>query len=247
MGACPSCPIVAAPDSTLLDTLTFGHRVDANGSTEPPSSTMEPELPATTEPVSVNDNPNLTDFEKSILNYHNIIREANGLPPLQWDKVIAQKAADWALYLKNNEQCVLRHPINTEEEKNTYIPDNLGQNLYSANGYPDNPASAHSAVSKWYNECSAYTPPDAKQSIPSNFEEVGHYTQLVWQGARKVGCAKIDCPKQMRDDNNVLVQTKGAIIACDYDQGNIGGQFNDMVPANAKCVGNNSWITAGGL
>jgi hypothetical protein len=218
MGTCPSS---SAPPSTLT-------QENQENPAEDPDNIYFSDY------TEAPDN-DLGSFENTILNYHNALRQANGLQPLRWGKAEAQKAADWATYLKTNEQCVIRHPINTSEERDKYIPNFMGQNLYAGFGYPDNPASAKSAISSWFSECSDYKPPSEGEDIPTNFEKVGHFTQLLWKDATIVGCAEIQCPKEMRDNNNVLVQTKGAIIACNYDKGNVGGQFNNMVPNPPKC------------
>jgi hypothetical protein len=67
-----------------------------------------------------------------------------------------------------------------------------------------------SAVDNWYAECPKYT---------GGFSEnAGHYTQLMWKGAKEVGCAAV-----------------GDIAACLYDQGNIIGEFAQNVPPPGKC------------
>jgi hypothetical protein len=219
-----------------------------NVSSEPPPESLptvetepatEPATTTTTEPTTATtvSTPSLglSTFESNILKLHNDAREKAGLQPLQYDKALAQKAQDWAEFLKSQEQCTLRHPINTQEEIDMYIPGNMGQNLYVGHGYPVSPANAEAAVTGWYNECKDYSPPAPTEQIPKNFDAVGHFTQLMWKDSKKLGCAIVDCPKQMTDSNNNVVEAKGNIIACNYDKGNIGGQFGTMVPYPVGC------------
>lgn len=206
------------------------------------SKTKNEPIKGEPKPVLLNNKSDLSEFENNILNFHNQARQENGLPPLKWDKKLTQYAKDWGEFLKENENCSIRHPINSQQEKNKYIPNNIGQNLYVAHGYPEDPSSALDAVKKWYDECNIYNPPKKGQSIPDRFMEVGHFTQLMWKDAQKVGCARTDCPKKLRDNNGNFVEGKGSIITCNYDKGNIGTQFNIQVPWPVKCNPNNDWV-----
>lgn len=166
----------------------------------------------------------LSSFENDILNAHNKTRQNAGLPKLSWDVNQAKKAKQWNEYLKQNENCTIRHPLNSEKEKQKYLPNNMGQNLYVGHGYPDKPTQPElKSVESWYNECKDYSIQPG-QEIPSNFSDVGHFTQLQWKDTKKVGCDIIDCPKEIQG-----FPAQGSIVTCNYDKGNIGSQFQDQV------------------
>lgn len=196
--------------------------------------------------------PGLSEFESKILGYHNKVRIENGLEPLVWDDALKKKAEDWANYLakQTDFKCSdYRHPgtgiHGTEAEKNIFVPGTTGQNLYTAYGlkfengkyFPFDNASGGDAVQKWYDECSVYnTPPPGKLS-PSNFLEVGHYTQLVWKDTKKLGCAFIPCTEPMPQG-----KAGGKMVVCDYDVGNIEGKFADQASKATRCGVPNTWI-----
>ena len=192
-------------------------------------------------------------FELRILNAHNKARTENGLPPLEWDKALKKRAQDWARFLvKENEgRCTpLRHPgtdaNGTPEEIELYIPGMTGQNIYQANGQrmtgatavPYDPSSPEDAVQQWYDECNLYTSPAPGAIKPDKFLDVGHFTQVMWKDTTKVGCSYVEC-----SDVNNGASTAGKMIVCDYDKGNVGGQFADQVPSQVKCEPKNAWIS----
>lgn len=172
----------------------------------------------------------LSNFENDILMYHNMTRRNAGLPELTWEPSYAKRAREWNEFLKNNEECEMRHPLESEQENERYLPGNLGQNLYIGHGYPDKPKNTPKlAVSGWYNECKDYNKPPPGQEIPDNFSNVGHFTQLQWKDTTKVGCHEIQCPKEMTTSDGRNVPAQGSLITCNYDKGNIGGEFRDQV------------------
>jgi hypothetical protein len=71
------------------------------------------------------------------------------------------------------------------------------------------------AVGNWYAEKSKYR--GGCDSNPSACADAGHYTQLVWKNAKKVGCG---------------ISDNSQIAACLYDIGNEIGQFSENVPNN---------------
>lgn len=173
-------------------------------------------------------------FESRILDAHNKIRVSNGLNPLVWDKALQQKAGDWGRFcVQQNKKCSpLRHPGTdggSEQELQKYLPNNWGQNLYQSNGTGEDTSSPEDAVNDWYAECSLYNPPVEPQSVPDNFMAVGHYTQVMWRDTKKLGCSSVKCTDSQYI-NGKNVKTKGAMIVCNYDKGNIGGEFSSQVP-----------------
>lgn len=127
-------------------------------------------------------------FAKAILDAHNVDRAAHGVGPLSWDS----SAYAYAKNNADNYDCsgVLTH---------THGP--FGENL--AAGFPDGP----SAVKAWYDEGQTYN--------YQSHNEYNHFTQIVWKGSTKVGCAYKDC----------LAYGWQKYIVCEYSPvGNVVGQ-----------------------
>ncbi len=199
----------------------------AQGEIIPTVTNLQPnEVPPSEGPIDSESDTRLSDFEKNILYLHNRTRANAGLAPLKWNSSYATLAKEWNETLKN-EECQIRHPLKSDSEKNTFLPNNMGQNLYSGfqTGNPmTSDEVAKGAVSGWYNECSDYVPPKKGQSIPDNFSKVGHFTQVQWKDAREVGCHELSCPSTI-DGTDAF----GSVVTCNYDKGNVGGQFNEQV------------------
>ncbi|PVH17990.1 uncharacterized protein CXQ87_000900 [Candidozyma duobushaemuli] len=127
-------------------------------------------------------------FAKDILDAHNKYRAQHGVDELSWDEgpyKYAKKNAD-------DYDCsgVLTH-----------THGQYGENL--AAGFSNGP----SAVKAWFDEGESYD--------YSSHNEYNHFTQVVWKGSKKVGCAYKDC----RSNN------WGLYIVCEYDPvGNVIGQ-----------------------
>lgn len=224
----------------------------------PPVSTSVPSIPIiqTEAPSTLPPPPPIySDFEKNILNMHNIARKENNLPPLEWDAALQQRAGDWAKFLSEEQggKCFpMRHPGNdaagNQDEITKYLPDGNGQNLYQANGskliqgvwVPFDPSSPGEAVRRWYNECNVFKPLEPSEQLPSNFLAVGHMTQLLWEDTKKLGCAYTDCTDDAIDTGKH--PTSGKMIVCNYDKGNVRGQFQKELPPSIKCEKDNVWI-----
>jgi uncharacterized protein YkwD len=128
------------------------------------------------------------DFAKLILDIHNKYRAAHGAGPLSWDTL----AYEYAQNNANSYDCsgVLTH-----------THGQFGENL--ACGFKDGP----SAVTAWYDEGQTYNYQTAN--------EYNHFTQVVWKGSTKMGCAIKDCSR-----NNW-----GHYVVCEYDPpGNVIGR-----------------------
>ncbi|MBN8807284.1 MAG: SCP-like extracellular [Sphingomonas sp.] len=117
-------------------------------------------------------------FDARILAAHNRERAALGIAPLRWDQSLAADAAIWARHLAATGQF-------------EHAPDGKGapegENLWAGTkGY----YSAEAMVDGWAREKRYYKPgrfPD--NSTTGRVADVGHYTQLMWRGTGRVGCA----------------------------------------------------------
>ena len=137
---------------------------------------------------------------------HNAARAAVGVGPLTWDPQLAAIAQAWA------QQCIDREApaglIDHNANRSNGYPTYVGENIYGAGGS----ATGTDAVRLWVSEQAHYHH-DTNSCDPGAI--CGHYTQVVWRGTTKVGCAVYDCPGL----------TYGSSVVCDYGPGgNIGGQ-----------------------
>jgi hypothetical protein len=111
-----------------------------------------------------------------ILATHNAERARLGVPPLTWNPTLAHNAAAWAAHLSTLP--ALEHDDSLDVE---------GENLWrgSKNAY-----TPEDMVELWIDEKAAFRNgvfPDVSTS--GQWEDVGHYTQVVWRNTAQVGCA----------------------------------------------------------
>jgi hypothetical protein len=118
------------------------------------------------------------DFETRLLAAHNQVRRAAGVPPLAWSPVLAADAASHGPYLASIER--LEHSPRTKR-------GNQGENLWMGTAGAFAPEIM---VDGWAGEKQHFRPgrfPDV--STTGRWEDVGHYTQMIWPGTTQVGCA----------------------------------------------------------
>ena len=113
---------------------------------------------------------------KAITAYHNKVRADVGVGPLQWSPALANYAQEWADHLAST-KCGMEHRT-----------DGLyGENLFQAT------AGAYTAVDgakTWESEKKDY---HGGVLTRSNWQAVGHYTQMVWRDTRMLGCGEAVC------------------------------------------------------
>jgi hypothetical protein len=120
----------------------------------------------------------LSSLNERVLAAHNRERATAGLPALQWDDKLAAEAAPWAAHLAK---------LGTLDHADTDEEDPEGENLWlGTSGH----YSPEDMVGLWIAEKKDFRPgtfPD--NSRTGDFEDVGHYTQLMWRKTGRVGCA----------------------------------------------------------
>uniref|UniRef100_A0A182P3P6 SCP domain-containing protein n=1 Tax=Anopheles epiroticus TaxID=199890 RepID=A0A182P3P6_9DIPT len=137
-----------------------------------------------------------TSFQTEVLNRHNVLRAKHSAQPLQLDAGLCQYAQEWANYLVSRN--VMQHRSNNK----------YGENLYASFGKSS--VTGSEAVDSWYNEIKYYRFGAAN---PSNFSQVGHFTQVVWKNSRRLGVG-------------IAVRGTNVYVVCNYDPpGNYGGQY----------------------
>jgi len=109
-----------------------------------------------------------------ILAVHNAYRAEVGMPPLVWSTTLASYAQNWANFLVANG--LFQHSGGP-----------YGENL--AGGWPSSYWSDTLLVNLWggekqYFKCGTF--PDV--STTGNWQDVGHYTQMIWPTTIELGC-----------------------------------------------------------
>lgn len=113
-----------------------------------------------------------------LLAEHNRERDRSSVPRLVWNERLASDAQAWAHKLAREGR--LRHATDGENS-------GAGENLWmgSAGRYaPESMVGAFVAERRFYKPC---TFPHVSRT--GNWQDVGHYTQVVWRDTREVGCA----------------------------------------------------------
>jgi len=159
-----------------------------------------PPPPATDESVLSISLSSVSDIQ-TYLSTHNSFRAKHGAAPLEWDNQLAGKAQQWA------NKCVFKH------SGGTLGP--YGENLAAGTGGSYN---INAAVKSWTDESTSYHP---NNPVPS------HFTQVVWKGSKKLGCAVQEC-KGIFDPKFGLAK----YFVCEYSPpGNVIGHFKENVQA----------------
>lgn len=122
----------------------------------------------------------LNPRDAEFLNIHNQERRIFGSPPLKWDPALAQSAQNYANVMAQTGQLV-----HSPREGRGPARENLGRGLL---GW-----SPAQLMGNWLKERAKFKPgvfPDV--STTGNWEDVSHYSQLVWPTTKNVGCGFAD-------------------------------------------------------
>ena len=119
-----------------------------------------------------------TDLESRLLASHNRERQSLGMPQMQWDDGLAQRAQRWAEHLAAN-------------RKFEHSPNIPGQPLEGENiwGGTTGAFFPEDMVGLWIAEKEHFV----EGVFPANsktgrVQDVSHYTQIVWRRTGAVGC-----------------------------------------------------------
>lgn len=159
--------------------------------------------PKKTKPIPTTEKPRakdqgLSDISQRWVKAHNYFRQLYSVSDVQWNETLAAAAQ------VETDKCLFEHSAGP-----------YGENI--AAGYPD----LESVVKDWVSapdECHSYNPANPIYS---------HFTQVVWDNTRQIGCAITNCPNLRHTD---LRDTP--FSACEYDPpGNYIGEFTENVHA----------------
>jgi uncharacterized protein YkwD len=135
------------------------------------------------------------DRMKGMVERHNYWRNQLGIGDLVWSDELAVFAQEWANNLAKS--CKMKH-----RQKSPY-----GENIFwtSASSNPQEVVDAWGSEEQYFNH--------KTQKCKGDWSVCGHYTQLIWEKTKKVGCAVAVCTGG------------GEIWVCNYDPpGNYIGQ-----------------------
>jgi uncharacterized protein YkwD len=145
----------------------------------------------------------VVDWKQQILERHNLYRAQHCAPDLVWDEEVAATAQAWA------NGCVWKHDSATS----------FGENL----AYRSMNDSPLSTIDSWYGEVANYD-----FAAPGFSTKTGHFTQVVWNGSTRIGCARAECPFAALGD---AAQPGNAYFyVCRYaERGNVDDQYSQNV------------------
>ena len=111
---------------------------------------------------------------EEIVAAHNKYRIEVGVPPLRWSDALARSAQQWADHLAANHQLV-------------HSRSRFGENLWQGT---TRAYSLTQMVGSWGGEKKNFIPNRTfpHVSTTGRWEDVGHYTQVVWKNTTEVGC-----------------------------------------------------------
>jgi hypothetical protein len=142
-------------------------------------------------PLLAGANGRLTSLDQRLLAAHNRERTDAGLPAMRWDPALAADAAEWGEELAPTDD--IEHSPDDPED-----PDPQGENLWLGTRGHFTPEQM---VGMWVEEKRHFVPrPIPFSSKTGNFDDVGHYTQVMWRDTGRVGCALAN-----GDEHEILV------------------------------------------
>ena len=121
---------------------------------------------------------NLSRLEARLLALHNRERAAVGAPPLVWDSGLASAAAAYGPALERLGRLAHSPPVTRAGQ---------GENLWmgTSGAY-----ELEEMAGSWAAEKSLFRPGVFPAvSASRQWSDVGHYTQMIWKGTSRVGCA----------------------------------------------------------
>lgn len=118
-----------------------------------------------------------------VLSIHNDEREALGVPPLAWDSALAQDAARYA------RQMAATNRFQHSPRASRAVPS--GENLWMG---PRRLYDYEVMIGAFLDEKRLFRRGSKLPDISASgrWQDVGHYTQMIWRGTRRVGCAVAD-------------------------------------------------------
>jgi hypothetical protein len=119
-----------------------------------------------------------SQFPARIVAAHNVERARVGMPPLVWDPALGDAAAIYAQQMAFSGQ--FQHSDRSARR-------GTGENLWMGS---HGAFSVEAMVGGWTAERRYFVPGVfPNNSSTGSWEDVGHYTQMIWPTTQRVGCA----------------------------------------------------------
>ena len=135
-------------------------------------------LAATAASSSAAAQPFAAGFPARILAAHNAERARAGAPPLVWDNSLGTAAAGYA-----TQMAISGRFAHSDRSLRRGTGENLWMGTHGA-------FSVEAMVGGWASEKRFFTPGVfPNNSRTGDWEDVGHYTQMIWPTTQRVGCA----------------------------------------------------------
>lgn len=142
-------------------------------------------------------------FRAAMLRSHNEARRESGVAPLSWSPALAADAAVYARKLSRTG--VFRH--SAKSSRRMPEGENLWMGSQGAYAYADM-VGAWTDEQRYYHD-SAFP----NVSTTGQWEDVGHYTQMIWHSTTQVGCG-------------IAGNGRDEYLVCRYSPpGNVFGQY----------------------
>ncbi|MDM7956256.1 CAP domain-containing protein [Blastomonas sp.] len=126
------------------------------------------------------------ELKTDMLAAHNAARKQVGLGPMVWSPILAADAKKYASQMSRSRQFAHSNPVRGAKPQ--------GENLWM--GTHDAYSFAEMAGS-WVDERQLYDGGSISQAMSNGtFGAIGHYTQIIWRGTSKVGCAVVSNPDE---------------------------------------------------
>jgi hypothetical protein len=121
------------------------------------------------------------DFPDELLAAHNEERALTGLPALRWDAMLAADAKRWALHLSTLGELV--------HDPKAIQGENLSKGPANANSLRDFVSGWTGEKTMWRNGQFPDVVKEEARAKGIAWQDVGHYSQVVWRTTTHVGCA----------------------------------------------------------
>merc|ERR1711939_386921 len=207
----------SAPASS--STVTIATPITPTVSRDPTSTASSTSVTSSVPPGFTPSPSPVSAYADRVLLAHNVHRANHSAADLTYSNELAAVAQEIA------SSCVYAH--------DTTVESTTGNGVYGQNIAAGLTADEVTDVitNLWYNnEVNAYAPYYGQANPGGNFNDYGHFTQIVWQGTTVVGCATQDC--SAGGLANVGPNVPPYFTVCNYyEAGNYGGEYADNIDA----------------
>lgn len=156
------------------------------------------------------------NYVETVLKHHNAHRSNHSASALTWSDSLAKSAEALA------NTCVWGHNVNING-------GNYGQNLAAGTHGPE---ISSAITDMWYNGEEPQYGSNYGAASPDMaiFENIGHFTQVVWKGTQQVGCFTSDCSASGWKGGAIDKAVPPFFTVCNYaPTGNMMGSFAQNV------------------